>query len=57
VAHRSGQRVGQRRYHFRYAGLIYIGVTVFIAIGALNSQNNLLFWAWGWRSAGCWCRG
>jgi uncharacterized protein (DUF58 family) len=38
---------GQRRYHFRYAGLIYIGVTVFIAIGALNSQNNLLFWALG----------
>ncbi|MFG0285015.1 MAG: DUF58 domain-containing protein [Phycisphaerales bacterium JB039] len=37
----------QRRYHFRYAGMIYIGVTIFIAIGALNSQNNLLFWALG----------
>ncbi len=37
----------QRRYHFRYAGLIYIIVTIFVAVGALNSQNNLLFWALG----------
>jgi len=29
------------------AGLIYVGVTVFLAIGAINSQNNLLFWLFG----------
>ncbi len=32
-----------RRYHFHPPGLLYVIVTLFIAIGALNSQNNLLF--------------
>src|SRR5207253_2912685 len=32
-----------RRYHFHAPGLVYILVTLFIAIGAINSQNNLLF--------------
>ncbi len=32
-----------RRYHFHAPGLIYVLVTLFIAVGAINSQNNLLF--------------
>ncbi|MGE3107061.1 MAG: DUF58 domain-containing protein [Phycisphaerales bacterium] len=28
-------------------GLIYVFVTVLVALGAFNSQNNLLFWAFG----------
>jgi uncharacterized protein (DUF58 family) len=36
-----------RRYHFHAPGLVYIIVTLFIAIGAINSQNNLLFSALG----------
>jgi len=27
--------------------MIYIGVTIFLAVGAINSQNNLLFWLFG----------
>ena len=41
-----GQR-GVRRYHFHAPGLLYIGVTFFLAVGAINSQNNLLFAALG----------
>lgn len=37
----------RRRYHFHLPGVIYVGVTVFLSIGALNSQNNLLFAALG----------
>jgi uncharacterized protein (DUF58 family) len=37
----------RRRYHFHLPGVVYVGVTVFLAIGALNSQNNLLFVALG----------
>src|SRR3954469_10062302 len=36
-----------RRYHFSTPGLIYIAVTLFMALGAINSQNNLLFAALG----------
>jgi uncharacterized protein (DUF58 family) len=36
-----------RRYHFHAPGLLYVGVTLFLAIGAVNSQNNLLFAALG----------
>lgn len=36
-----------RRYHFHTPGLLYIGVTLFLAVGAINSQNNLLFSALG----------
>lgn len=36
-----------RRYHFGVPGLIYVGVTLLIAVGAFNSQNNLLFWTFG----------
>jgi uncharacterized protein (DUF58 family) len=37
----------RRRYHFHLPGLLYIIVTVFLALGAFNSQNNLLFWSLG----------
>ncbi len=35
----------RRRYHFGLPGMLYILVTLFIAVGASNSQNNLLFLA------------
>ncbi len=37
----------RRRYHFHFPGVVYAITTVFLAIGAINSQNNLLFWAFG----------
>lgn len=41
----------RRRYHVGAAGLTYIFVTVLVALGAFNSQNNLLFWAFGFSLA------
>lgn len=41
-----GRRVA-RRYEIRPGGLLFIAITLFIAIGAVNSQNNLLFWLFG----------
>lgn len=32
-----------RRYHFHMPGVMYVAVTLFIAVGAINGQNNLLF--------------
>ncbi len=43
----SAARRVHRRYHVGTAGLTYIFITVLIALGAFNSQNNLLFWAFG----------
>jgi len=40
-------RRGTRRYHFHTPAILYIAVSLLLAIGALNSQNNLLFWAMG----------
>ncbi len=40
-----------RRYHFHSPGLIYVFITILIAIGAFNSQNNLLFAAFGFALA------
>jgi uncharacterized protein (DUF58 family) len=37
----------RRRYHLGIAGGVYVFVTFLIALGAFNSQNNLLFWAFG----------
>jgi uncharacterized protein (DUF58 family) len=48
--HRSSARWSghvSRRYEIRPGGLLYIAITLFIAIGAINSQNNLLFWLFG----------
>ncbi|MEX2217352.1 MAG: DUF58 domain-containing protein [Phycisphaerales bacterium] len=47
---RRGQRkppAPRRRYHFYLPGALYVAVTLFIALGAINSQNNLLFAALG----------
>ena len=41
-----------RRYHLHAPGLVYLLVTVFLAIGAINGQNNLLFAAFGLAVAG-----
>jgi len=46
----SPRRV-RRRYHFGTPGITYVFVTVLIALGAFNSQNNLLFWAFGFSLA------
>ncbi len=42
----------RRRYHLHLPGVIYAAVAVFTAIGAINSQNNLLFWLFGVAVAG-----
>jgi uncharacterized protein (DUF58 family) len=36
-----------RRYHRHVPGIIFIGATLVVAVGAINSQNNLLFVALG----------
>ncbi|MEQ8843400.1 MAG: DUF58 domain-containing protein [Phycisphaerales bacterium] len=36
-----------RRYHLHLPGVAYAIVTAFVLLGAINSQNNLLFWALG----------
>lgn len=41
----------RRRYHFGSPGFVYILVTMLLALGAFNSQNNLLFWAFGFSLA------
>lgn len=38
---------GRRKYHFHLPGVLYTAITLLIAIGAINSQNNLLFWTLG----------
>lgn len=40
-------RPTRRESRLTFGGLIYIAVTLFLAIGAVNSQNNLLFWLFG----------
>lgn len=37
----------RRRYDLHPPGLMFVFTAVFLAIGAFNSQNNLLFWAFG----------
>jgi uncharacterized protein (DUF58 family) len=44
---RSPQRSAHRRYHFHFPGVLYVLVTLLVAVGAINSQNNLLFGALG----------
>ncbi len=46
-SHDRGGRAIRRESKLTFGGFIYIGVTVFLAIGAVNSQNNLLFWLFG----------
>lgn len=49
---RGAARPIGRQYQFNAPGLLYIAVTVFLAIGAFNGQNNLLYWAFGVSVAG-----
>lgn len=41
-----GPRI-RRRYQFGAGGLLYVFVTLLIALGAFNSGNNLLYWSFG----------
>ncbi len=51
--HEDGRsRAVRRRYHLHLPGMVYASVAVFTAVGALNSQNNLLFWLFGVAVAG-----
>jgi uncharacterized protein (DUF58 family) len=34
-------------YELTFAGFVFVGVACFVLIAALNSQNNILFWALG----------
>lgn len=52
VAEHVYRRLPRRRYDLHPPGLIYLVTSLFLAIGALNSQNNLLFWAFGVAVAG-----
>jgi uncharacterized protein (DUF58 family) len=46
------RRHDRRSYHLHPPGVIYLITTFFVAIGGFNSQNNLLFWAFGVAIAG-----
>lgn len=48
----AAMRIVSRRYHLHFPGLVYIATTVMLAFGAVQSQNNLLFWAFGIAVAG-----
>lgn len=41
----------RRRYHFGQGGLLYVLITMLVALGAFNSQNNLLYWTFGFALA------
>lgn len=36
-----------RRYHMHFPGVVYLFVTIVLLLGAIKSQNNLLFWLFG----------
>lgn len=40
-------RPRSRRARLGWSGFLFVFITVFLAIGAVNSQNNLLFWIFG----------
>ena len=48
----AGSSPVARRSTLGWPGLLFVGITVFLAIGAINSQNNLLFWVFGVAVAG-----
>lgn len=37
----------RRRYHIHLPGILFVGVTALLGIGAINSQNNMLFLVFG----------
>ncbi|MEM9372428.1 MAG: DUF58 domain-containing protein [Planctomycetota bacterium] len=41
-----------RRSLLGWPGFAFVAITVFLAVGAVNSQNNLLFWVFGVAVAG-----
>lgn len=41
-----------RRYYLHAPGIVYTVISVLIVLGAINGQNNLLFWAFGLAVAG-----
>ncbi len=43
----NGARIVFRRYPIHLPALAYITITVFLALGAINAQNNLLFLIFG----------
>jgi uncharacterized protein (DUF58 family) len=49
---RRWARVLGRRYHFHSPGLAYAVTTMVLVLGAVNGQNNLLFWLFGLAVAG-----
>lgn len=50
-------KVVAHRYHLHLPGLVYVAVTVLLAMGAIRSQNNLLFIAFGASVAGIFVSG
>ncbi len=44
---RRSSRAVKRESRLTFGGFVYVAVTMFLAIGAINSQNNLLFWLFG----------
>jgi uncharacterized protein (DUF58 family) len=42
----------RRHYELHPPGVLYLVITLFLAIGSINSQNNLLFLAFGFAIAG-----
>ena len=47
LAPTDGHRPDARRARLGWSGFLFVFITVFLAIGAVNSQNNLLFWVFG----------
>jgi len=45
-------KVLSRRYHFTIASFAYAATTCVLVVGAVNGQNNLLFWVFGLAVAG-----
>ena len=45
-------RPTRRRYELHSPGILYLTITVFLAIGSINSQNNLLFIVFGLLAGG-----
>ncbi len=40
-------KVIARRYHLHFPGVVYSITTIILVLGAINGQNNLLFWLFG----------
>ncbi len=49
---RRGAQVAARRYHFHGPGVAYAATLIVIMLGAINGQNNVLFWLFGLGVAG-----